>query len=321
MAVYTTVSAADLTAFLAQYDSGKLLSFSGISEGIENSNYFVRTTAGQFILTLFEKRVNPDELPYFLNLMTHLRQKGIICPLPIAGTDGKTLRDLCAKKACLTTFLEGKSVRDISPDHCAELGRAMARMHLAGIDYAGYRPNDLSVGGWEKLLAKIGRSADAIENGIYDEMAEALDFLKKNFPSGLPHGVIHADLFPDNVFFTRDKLSGIIDFYFACNDALAYELAVCLNAWCFEARTGRFFRDKAERMMTAYQQIRPLTPEEKDAFPLLAQGSALRFLLTRSYDWLNRPENALVTPKDPAEYIRKLRFHKQAGSFRDYGLI
>ncbi len=321
MAVYTTVSDADLTAFLAQYNSGKLLSFSGISEGIENSNYFVRTTAGQFILTLFEKRVNPAELPYFLDLMVHLHQKGIVCPLPVAGTDGKTLRDLCAKKACLTTFLEGKSVRDISPDHCAELGRAMARMHLAGIDYAGYRPNDLSVGGWEKLLAKIGRQADVVENGLYDEIAETLDFLKNNFPSGLPRGVIHADLFPDNVFFTRDKLSGIIDFYFACNDALAYELAVCLNAWCFDPQTGRFFKDRAEKMFSAYQRIRALTAAEKEALPVLAQGSALRFLLTRTYDWLNRPEKALVTPKNPAEYIKKLRFHRRIKSFAAYGLM
>lgn len=320
MAVYTTVSASDLTAFLTQYDKGTLLSFSGISEGIENSNYFVQTTAGRFILTLFEKRVNPDELPYFLNLMTHLNQKGIVCPLPVAGTDGEALRELCAKKACLTTFLDGKSVREISAGHCAELGRAMARMHLAGADYAGRRANDLSVEGWEKLLAKIGGSANRVQDGLYEEMAQSLEFLKKNFPSGLPRGIIHADLFPDNVFFTQDRLSGIIDFYFACNDALAYELAVCLNAWCFDARTGRFFKDKAERMIAAYQQIRPLTPEEKDAFPLLAQGSALRFLLTRTYDWLNRPEDALVTPKDPAEYVGKLRFHKLTSSFRDYGL-
>lgn len=318
MAVYTKVSAAALTAFLAQYDLGELLSFSGISEGIENSNYFVRTTAGRFILTLFEKRVNPDELPYFLNLMTHLRQKGVVCPLPVAGKDGKTLRDLCAKKACLTTFLEGKSVRRIMPEHCAELGRAMAEMHLAGIDYAGRRANDLSVDGWEKLLEKIGRQADAIENGLYDEMAESLDFLKKNFPSGLPQGAIHADLFPDNVFFTGSRLSGIIDFYFACNDALVYELAVCLNAWCFDADTWDFNTVKAARMIAGYQTVRPLSESEKRAFPVLARGSALRFLLTRAYDWLNRVEGALVTLKDPREYIKKLRFHHSARSFDDY---
>ena len=321
MAVYTTVSTAELNDFLAQYDAGSLRSFDGISEGIENSNYLVRTTAGRFILTLFEKRVNPAELPYFLDLMVHLHQKGIVCPLPVAGTDGRTLRDLCAKKACLTTFLTGQSVRHITANHCAELGRAMAQMHLAGADYAGDRPNDLSVSGWEKLLAKIGRQADVVENGLYDEIAETLDFLKNNFPSGLPRGVIHADLFPDNVFFEEGKLSGIIDFYFACNDFFAYELAVCLNAWCFDPQTGRFFKDRAEKMFSAYQRIKTLTAAEKEALPVLAQGSALRFLLTRTYDWLNRPKKALVTPKNPAEYIKKLRFHRRIKSFAAYGLM
>lgn len=321
MAVYTEVPAPELDNFLTQYDIGSAVSFKGIPGGIENSNYFLETERGRYILTLYEKRVNPAELPYFLNLMTHLKNKGIICPLPVAGKDGNALRELCGKKAAVTTFLEGASAGRIRAEHCAELGRAMAEMHLAGSDYPGYRKNDLSLDGWEKLLGEIGPAADTVADGLYDEMCAALDEIKRDFPSGLPQGVIHADLFPDNVFFTGKTLSGIIDFYFACNDALVYELAVCLNAWCFEPEIWELNVTNAARMLNAYNKVRPLNAEEKEAFPLFARGSALRFLLTRTYDWLNRVDGALVTPKNPMEYVKKLRFHRGIKAYHEYCLF
>lgn len=318
MAVYTQVTERELSDFLKQFDIGSLVRLTGISEGIENTNYLVQTDKARFILTLYEKRVNPQELPYFLDLMTRLAQKGISCPLPVAAKNGETLLPLCGKKACLTTFLNGKSVAQIMPDHCGQLGQAMAKMHLAGQDFSGFRKNNLSVDGWENLLSEIGREADKIENGLSNEMTEAFQTVKSRFPSDLPQGVIHADLFPDNVFFTEGKLSGIIDFYFACNDALAYELAVCLNAWCFDQDRWDFNPAKAKAMIEGYDRIRPLSDKEKEALPILALGSALRFLLTRTYDWLNRVPDALVTPKNPLEYVKKLRFHKKIQDYREY---
>ena len=318
MAVYTKVTFEELSEFLKQFDIGVLVSLTGISEGIENTNYLVRTDKARFILTLYEKRVNPQELPYFLDLMSHLERKGVACPLPVAAKNGEILLPLCEKKACLTTFLNGKSVAQITPEHCAQLGGAMAKMHLAGQDFAGFRKNDLSIDGWEKLIDKIGKAADTVADGLFEEMAETFQTVKSRFPSDLPQGVIHADLFPDNVFFSDEKLSGIIDFYFACNDALVYELAVCLNAWCFDQDTWDFNPAKAKNMIEEYDRIRPLSDAEKEALPILALGSALRFLLTRTYDWLNRVPGALVTPKNPLEYVKKLRFHKKIQNYLDY---
>ena len=318
MAVYTKVTERELSDFLKRFDIGTLVSLTGISEGIENTNYLVQTDKARFILTLYEKRVNPRELPYFLDLMTHLAKKGISCPLPVADKTGETLLPLCGKKACLTTFLNGKSVAQITPEHCGQLGAAMAKMHLAGQDFAGFRKNDLSVDGWETLIGKIGKAADTVADDLFDEMSNVFETVKSRFPTGLPQGVIHADLFPDNVFFTDGKLSGIIDFYFACNDALVYELAVCLNAWCFDQDTWDFNPAKAKNMIEAYDRVRPLSIEEKEALPALALGSALRFLLTRTYDWLNRVPDALVTPKNPLEYVKKMRFHEKIRDCREY---
>ena len=318
MAVYTKVREKDVGDFLKNFDIGTLVSLTGISEGIENTNYHLKTSKDRFILTLYEKRVNPRELPYFLNLMTHLNKKGIVCPLPVAAKTGETLLPLCGKKACLTTFLNGSSVREITSGHCAQLGKAMAEMHLAGQDFNQYRKNDLSVDGWKMLLEKIGKDADTVSDGLSEEMSDAFETVRTRFPSALPQGVIHADLFPDNVFFTNGIFSGVIDFYFACNDFLAYELAVCLNAWCFDQDTWEFNSQKAKNMIEGYETVRPLSAEEKAAFPILALGSALRFLLTRTYDWLNRVPDALVTPKNPMEYVKKLRFHKKIKSYSDY---
>jgi len=319
MAVYTDVSDEELETFIASYDIGGLTSFKGIAEGVENSNYLVHTESGPFILTLYEKRVRPEDLPYFLALMEHLAARGISCPLPVRDREGRILKTLAARPAALISFLKGLWARRPGIGHCAGLGQALAKFHLAGLDFPMARDNDLSLPGWRTLFEEVRDSADGVIPGLKDEIASELDYLGANWAADLPKGVIHADLFPDNVFFLDDRLSGVIDFYFACNDMLAYDVAVCLNAWCFEP-DGSFNITKARVMLQAYQRERPLTAPELDALPLLARGAALRFLLTRTYDFLNTDANALVKTKNPNEYLRKLRFHQRVGSYRDYGL-
>jgi homoserine kinase type II len=319
MAVYTEVSDDDLEAFLEQYRLGEVTACKGIAEGVENSNYLLRTTEGSFILTLYEKRVQPEDLPYFLGLMDYLAAKGIRCPTPIHGRDGAALRELCGRPAAIVTFLDGLSPRRIQPQQCKLLGDSMARMHVAGADFPMQRPNDLSVLGWRPLFEACAPRVHEVQEGLAKALEQELDVLEANWPDGLPHGVIHADLFPDNVFFLSQELSGIIDFYFACNDGVAYDLAICLNAWCFEADNA-FNVTKARLMLQAYREVRPFSVEELEALPLLARGSALRFLLTRLYDWLHHPPGAFVEPKDPLEYWNKLRFHQEVRGPGAYGL-
>ncbi len=319
MAVYTDVSDEELEAFIASYDIGTLTSFKGIAEGVENSNYLVHTDRRPYILTLYEKRVRPEDLPYFLGLMEHLAARGISCPLPVRDREGRALRELAGRPAALISFLEGLSVRRPAIEHCAGLGQALARFHLAGQDFPMSRKNDLSLPGWRALYDDVSASADTVIPGLKDEISRELSHLEKHWMDDLPRGVIHADLFPDNVFFLSDKFSGLIDFYFACTDMLAFDVAVCLNAWCFEA-DGSFNITKARAMLQAYENERKLTEAELAALPLLARGAALRFLLTRTYDLLNTDANALVKTKDPNEYLRKLRFHERVTSYRDYGL-
>jgi homoserine kinase type II len=322
MAVYTEVSDEELIAFVADYGIGEVTSCKGIAEGVENSNYLLTTETGSFILTLYEKRVNPDDLPFFLGLMGHLANKGIPCPTPVENQNGQMLGTLCGRHAAIISFLEGMWPRRIMPDHCAGVGEAMAKMHLAGADFEIKRPNDLSVDSWRNLLQASGDRADEISPGLSLFLTNELDELEAGWPrpeSNLPFGVIHADLFPDNIFFQRGELSGLIDFYFACNDVFAYDIAICLNAWCFEA-DGSFNVTKARRMLMAYRKVRSFSDEELAALPLLARGSAMRFLLTRLYDWINTPKEALVTPKDPLEYLEKLKFHQGVSSPGAYGL-
>jgi homoserine kinase type II len=319
MAVYTEVADGDLETFLQAYDLGALLSFKGIAEGVENSNFLLRTEAGNFILTLYEKRVAAADLPFFLGLMEHLAGRGIVCPLPVRGRDGEALRTLAGRPAVVVSFLEGVWPRRPQTFHCAALGRALAAMHEAGRDFALTRANALSLEGW-RMLAEMSRDrADTVQAGLAALIEQELAFLEGAWPKELPAGVIHADLFPDNVFFLGDRLSGLIDFYFACNDLLAYDLAVCLNAWCFE-QDKSFNLTKGRALTQNYQQVRALTEAEREALPVLARGAALRFLLTRLHDWLRVPDGALVTPKDPLEYARKLRFHQRVRSAADYGL-
>ena len=319
MAVYTDVSDEDLAAFVALYDIGDTLALKGIAEGVENSNFLLHTTSGYFILTLYEKRVNPADLPFFLELMRHLAARGISCPQPIAARSGAMLGELAGRPAAIISFLDGMWVRRPRREHCAELGEALARFHLAGADFAGQRPNTLSVDSWRPLLGASLDQADTVVPGLAAELTAELDHLESCWPTGLPSGVIHADLFPDNVFFIGERLSGLIDFYFACNDAFAYDVAICLNAWCFEPDLS-FNVTKARALLNGYRQVRDFTDAEFAALPLLARGSALRFLLTRLHDWLRVPPGALVTPKDPREYLRKLRFHQGVATASDYGL-
>ena len=319
MAVYTEVPDDALTDFIAQYDIGTVVSCKGIAEGIENSNYLLQTEKSSFILTLYEKRVAGADLPFFLALMEHLAGAGIACPVPIRGRDGDALRTLCGRPAAIVSFLMGMWPRHPTARHCAALGEAMARMHLAGASFAMTRPNDLSIGGWRRLLAVTGGRADELHDGLAAILTAEIAHLEANWPAGLETGIVHADLFPDNVFFLGDHLSGFIDFYFACNDFLAYDLAVCINAWCFD-NDGGFSVTRARSLMAGYAGVRPLGDGERAALPVLARGSALRFMLTRLQDWFDHPGDALVRRKDPMEFLHRLRFHQAAAGPEAYGL-
>jgi homoserine kinase type II len=319
MAVYTEVTDLDLAAFMAEYELGEVVSFKGIAEGVENSNYLLAATGGRFILTLYEKRVARGDLPFFLGLMEHLAERGLSCPLPVKGRDGEALRTLCGRPAALVTFLDGVSVRRPSPRHCAALGQGLAELHRGGEGFAIRRSNALSAAGWRPLADAARGRSDAVAAGLDAEIAAELDRLEPAFAAlDLPRGVIHADLFPNNVLFLGDRLSGLIDFYFACDDWLAYDVAVCLNAWCFEPDQS-FNVTKGRALLSAYDEARPLSPAEVAALPLLARGAAIRFLLTRLVDWLDTPPGALVKKLDPLEYLKKLRFHQGAGDASAYG--
>ncbi|WHA40628.1 homoserine kinase [Agrobacterium larrymoorei] len=319
MAVYTDITEDDLRQFLGQYDVGELTSYKGIAEGVENSNFLLHTTSDPLILTLYEKRVEKSDLPFFLGLMQHLAAKGLSCPLPLPRKDGELLGELSGRPAALISFLEGMWLRKPEARHCREVGKALAALHLAGEGFEIERPNALSVEGWKVLWDKAEARADEVEAGLRGEIRPEIDYLAAHWPKDLPAGVIHADLFQDNVFFLGDELSGLIDFYFACNDLLAYDVSICLNAWCFE-KDGAYNVTKGKALLEGYQSVRPMSDAELDALPLLARGSALRFFLTRLYDWLTTPEGALVVKKDPLEYLRKLRFHRSIGHVAEYGL-
>jgi homoserine kinase type II len=319
MAVYTDVTAEELAGFLAGYDLGELLSYKGIAEGVENSNFLVHTSTGNYILTLYEKRVAAKDLPFFLGLMQHLASRGITCPQPIPNKRGEALGKVAGRPAAIITFLDGLWIRRPSAVHCAALGEALAKLHLAGLDFTGKRRNALSVDGWRPLFEHCRDRANEVQRNLRELIEKELGAVERDWPRGLPQGVIHADLFPDNVFFLGDKLSGMIDFYFACNDALAYDVAICLNAWCFEPDHS-YNVTKGKALLQSYARVRPLADDERASLPCLARGAALRFLLTRLVDWFNVPSGALVRPKDPMEYFRKLRFHQQVKSVRDYGI-
>jgi homoserine kinase type II len=319
MAVYTEVTDAALTAFLADYDLGPVLALKGIAEGVENSNYLLHAEAGYFILTLYEKRVEEKTLPFFLALMEHLSARGIDCPQPVRMRSGGALGRIAGRPAAIVTFLDGVSRSRPDARSCAAVGAALGRLHLAGADFPGARDNALSLDAWPRLFAEVRARADSVKPGTEALVDDELAVLSRAWPRSLPRGLVHADLFPDNVLFLGDRVSGLIDFYFACTDALAYDLAICLNAWCFEPDLS-FDKEKATALVSAYGRVRALRPEEIEAFPILARGAALRFALTRLVDWLNVPPGALVHPKDPDEYLRRLRFLRQVRNVHELGL-
>ena len=325
MAVYTDLKKEEIVTFLLLYNIGSLVSFSGITEGIENSNYHLKTTTNDFILTLFEKRTDKNDLPFFINIMMYLNEKEFKCPKPIVDNKGGYLQMLSGKPALIVGFLEGKSKTELTIQDIFTVGYTMAKMHVSSKDYDLKRKNSLSISGWEELLYKCDTSIsktilNEIEPRIIEEIKYSLDFCKNNWPKNLPIGFIHADMFPDNVFFKDNKISGVIDFYFSCTDILVYDLAIAVNAWCFD-NDEIFNEAKFKSLINGYQSIRELNTEELFYLPLLSQAAALRFLLTRIYDWANTPENADVIPKNPREYIQKLRFHKTISNNKNYGEI
>ena len=320
MAVYTEISDEELTSFVGRYDIGTVLSIKGIAEGVEKSNFLLVTEQGPFILTLYEERVDPADLPFFLGLMNHLAEGGGRYPVPVRDAKGEMLGRLAGRPAAIITFLQGIWVRRPRREHCGAVGAALAQLHLSAADFALRRENALSLAGWEALADTVLANADTVTPGLSAEISSELAFLKSNWPTDLPAGIIHADLFPDNVFFLREELSGLIDFYFACNDMFAYDLAICLNAWCFEPDNS-FNVTKGKSLIDNYHAIRPLNSQEIEELPILARGAALRFLLTRLSAWLSIPEGALVVPKNPLDFYARLRFHRAAGSAGAYGFM
>jgi len=319
MAVYTRITENDLKDCLSRFDLGALESFEGIADGVENTNYRITTDRGRYILTLFEKRVNPEELPFYLSFMTHLRDAGIACPAAAADKAGNPVFTIAGKTAIITGFLDGQWPKDgITAAHCAAVGNVLARMHNAAATFYNTRRNSMALPAWRALIHATAGEADTLENNLFAALDAELDFLEKNWPRHLPHGAVHADLFPDNVFFNGTALSGIIDFYFACTDLFVYDLMLTLNPWCFD-KDGRLDIGKSAALLAAYHAERPLRAAELEALPLMGRAAALRIIATRMYDWFNPAKDAVVTPKDPREHIRIWRYHQSVSGVADYG--
>lgn len=318
VAVYTDLSPADLAALLAAYDLGEARTLTGVAEGVENSNFRLETDAGHWFLTVFEKRVREADLPFFLELMRHLSARGFPCPAPAPDRRGRLLARVRGKPAVIVTLMPGTAARRPNSRQCRSAGEGLARLHLCGDGFSLKRANDLGQPAWGAQFAVLRTAAERLKPGLAAEIDEDLSALALAWPRDLPTGVIHADFFPDNVFFSGDRFAAAIDFYFACTDAFAYDLAVCLNAWCFET-DGGFNLTHARAFVAGYESRRPLAPVERDALPLLARGAAMRFFLTRLHDWGATPKGALVKPKDPMEYAARLAFHREANGLALFG--
>jgi len=320
MAVYTKLSKNELIDFFSKYSLGKLINYNEIKEGIENTNYSIQTEKGKFILTLYEKRVEEKDLPFFIALMKNLFDKNFPSPEPIINRNGNYISEVLKKKAAVVTFLDGSSKKVLSPLDCFEVGVNAAKLHLITKDLKIKRENKLSVNSWREMYNKVKNDCSKIDKNLPSIIEKNLQRIEVTWPKNIPSGIIHADLFPDNIFFKDNKLSGIIDYYFSCYDFYAFEIAICLNALCFEGfkENLSFNVTKAKKFIDGYSSIRKLTDEEKKSLKVLCQGAALRFLLTRVFDYLNLTEGALVTVKDPIEYLKRLEFHNNVENYQDY---
>jgi homoserine kinase type II len=314
MAVYTHVSAEALAELLSRYDAGTLVSTKGIAEGVENSNYLVDTTTGRFILTLYEKRVDKDDLPFFIALLDHLADRGLPVPRMIPDSGGRQLQEVAGRPGCLIEFLPGVSLSHPTPAQAHAAAAAMGQMHRALADFAGGRSNTLGIDSWQPLLDRCGRDLDTIDPALYDDIAAGLAFVTPRWKADGDRSVIHADLFPDNVLMLGDAVGGLIDFYFACSDLRLYDLAIMHGAWSFDA-TGRTYDAAVGRaLLEGYATSFGLSDDDRAQLPVLAMGGCIRFALTRAWDWLNTPAGALVTRKDPLAYMRRLAFYRNAGA-------
>ena len=320
MAVYTNLSRNNLIEFFSKYDLGKLLNYKGIQEGIENTNYFIQTDKGRFILTVYEKRVDEKELPFFIGLMQNLAEANFPSPKTIINRNGNYVTEILNKKAAVVTFLNGAAKKNLTPDNCMEVGIFAAKLHAITKNLSGKRENKLSINSWRKIYNNVKKDCSKIHPNLAKIVEKNLDEIERGWPKNIPSGIIHADLFPDNIFFKSNRLIGIIDFYFSCNDFYAFEIAICLNALCFEGKSENlsFNVTKAKKFIDGYSKIRNLSEEEKKFIKILCQGAAIRFLLTRVFDYINLTEGALLEIKDPLEYLKRLEFHNNVTCYQDY---
>ncbi len=320
MAVYTKVSKDEINDFFKNYKLGKVIKFFGIKEGIENTNYLIQTKKSKFILTIYEKRVNTKDLPFFLELMTNLYNSKFKCPKPIVNKNGNYISEISGKKTAVVSFLEGSAKKNLNPDNCYYIGVETAKLHKITKNLSLRRQNSLSLNSWSELFSRVENDCSKIHKNLPEIIKKSLREIKKNWPTKLPSGIIHADLFPDNIFFKNEKITGIIDFYFSCYDFYCFEIAICLNALCFDGvkENLSFNVTKAKKFIKGYTSVRKLNDDEKKHLKVLAQGASMRFLLTRVFDYLNLSKGALLTVKDPIEYLKRLEFHNSVKSFEDY---
>tara|TARA_B100000683_G_scaffold84900_1_gene83778 strand:+ start:226 stop:1194 length:969 start_codon:yes stop_codon:yes gene_type:complete len=320
MAVFTKIGNQDITNIEKNFNLGKIKKFSGIKKGIENTNYILKIKNQKYILTIFEKRVETRDLPFFMQLMSNLSRLKVKCPNPVKSKNGEFIFKIKNKKACIVSFLEGKDKKELNSKDCYIVGKHVAKLHQASKKIKLYRKNSLSVKSWPSLLSRINVKIDKLSNGLKNLMKFELLQIKKTWPKNLPKGIIHCDLFADNIIFYKKKFHGFIDFYFSCNDYLSYELATCVNALCFVKKKNKYILDKkkSSNFLKGYESIRKLTSSEKKHFNTMCRGSALRYLLTRAYDYLNTPKNAIIKIKDPKEYVQKLNYHRLINSYKNY---
>ena len=320
MAVYTKITNKDILLLSKKFNLGKIIKFKGIKKGIENTNYLLKTNNKRYILTIFEKRVQKKDLPYFMKLMDILNQQKISCPKPIKDKDGRYLTLIKNKSACVVTFLNGKDKQNLNNKNCYDVGKNIGRLHKATHKIKLYRKNSMSINNLESLLKSINFKSKAITPNLKSILIKNLKQIKKDWPKNLPKGIIHGDLFIDNIFFNKDKFAGFIDFYFSCNDYSMYEVAICINSLCFDKKNNKFLlnNQKVRSLINGYQRIKKISQNEKDALNVLCRGAALRYLLTRIYDYINTPKTALIKIKDPKEYFQKLIIHNSLNSYKNY---